>query len=51
MLLGVSVLLRKGVSQEVQWIDRRDISALGDVFITVNDVLCPGIDLLGVGLY
>ena len=51
MLLGVAVLVRKGVIQEFQWIYRRDLRALGDVLITVNDVLCPGMDISRIGLH
>ena len=48
--MGAAVLVHKDVTQEVQWIDRHELSALGDVLFTVNGVLCPGIDLLGLGL-
>ena len=50
MLLGVAVLFHKYVTQEVQWIDRRELRALGDVLFAVNGVSCPGIDILGLGL-
>ena len=49
-LLVAAVLVHKDVTQEVQWIDRWELSALGDVLFTVNGVLCTGIDLLGLRL-
>ena len=49
-LLGAAVLAHKYVNQEVQWIDIQDLRELGDVLFTVNGVLCPGIDLLWLGL-
>ena len=48
--MGVSVIVQKDVTQEVQWIDRRELSAMGDALFTVNGVLFPGIDLLGIVL-
>ena len=48
--LGTAVLAHKDVTEEVQWIYRKELSALGNVMFTVNGVLCPGIDLLGLGL-
>ena len=48
--MGAAVFAHTDVTQEVQWIDRQELSALGDVLFTVNGVLLPGIDLFGLGL-
>ena len=48
--MGVAVLVQKGVTLEVQWVNRQDLISKSDVLITVNDVLCPGVDLLGIGI-
>ena len=42
--------MHKGVSPEAQRIGRRDLSELSDVLITLNNVIYPGIDFLGVSL-
>ena len=48
--MGAAVIFQNDVNQEVQWIYRRELSALGYVLFTVNGVLCPGIGLLGLRL-
>ena len=50
MFLDVFVIVNKGVTQEIKWIDRRKLGTLSYVLITVYDLVCPRIDLIGIGL-
>ena len=50
IFLDIFVIVNRGVIQKVKWIDRQELSALSDVFITVHDLICPRIDLIVIGL-
>ena len=48
MLFGVVMLLHKGASQEFQWINIWDISAISDILTTGKDIFCLGVDVFGI---